>query len=113
MIANLKFLIFFHIVGRVWDAIHLYIAKNIDWMEEWIELCTEYYGTLTLEGVSKMIKTMHHNREEYPKLTQREIDLACSLKDKKESIFTLLIFFVVSHCIKIFLLFMSSYIFIY
>ena len=39
-----------------------------------------------------MIKTMHHHREEYPELTQREIDLASSLKDKKESIFTLLIF---------------------
>ena len=56
---------------------------------------------------------MHRHREEYPELTQREIDLACGLKDKKESIFTLLIFFVVSHCIKIFLSFMSSYIFIY
>ena len=56
---------------------------------------------------------MHHHREEYPNITQREIDLAYGLKDKKESIFTLLIFFVVSHCIKIFLLFMSSYIFIY
>ena len=61
-----------------------------------------------------MIKKMHHRREEYPELiTQREIDLACGLKDKKESIFTLVIFFVVSHCIKIFLSFMSSYIFIY
>ena len=48
MNANLEFLVvFFHIVGRVWDAIHLYIANNIDWMEEWIELCTKYYGTLT------------------------------------------------------------------
>ena len=46
-------------------------------------------------------------------LTQREIDLACGLKDKKSSIFTLLIFFIVSHCIKIFLSFTSSYIFIY
>ena len=39
-----------------------------------------------------MIKTMHHHREKYPELMQREIDLASSLKDKKESIFTLLIF---------------------
>ena len=73
--------------------IYLYIANNIDWMEEWIEQCMEYYGTLTWEGVSKMIKTMHRHREEYPKITQREIDLACGLKDKKASIFTLLIFF--------------------
>jgi len=114
MIANLKFLIvFFHIVGHMWDAIHLYIANNLDWMEQWIERCTEYYGTLTWEGVCKMIKTMHRNREEYHELTQREIDFACSLKNKKVSIFTLLIFFFVSHCIEIFLSFMSSYIFIY
>ena len=87
MIANLKFLIvFFHIIGHVWDAIHLYIAKNIDWMEEWIERCTQYYGTLSWEWVSKMIKTMHHHLEEYLELTQRKIDLACGLKDKKESI---------------------------
>ena len=31
-----------------------------------------------------MIKTVHRHREEYPKeITQREIDLACGLKDKK------------------------------
>ena len=61
-------------------------------MEQWIEQCTKYYGKLTWEGVSKMIKTMHLHREEYPELMQREIDLTCSLKDKKESIFTLVIF---------------------
>ena len=74
------------------NAIHLYIANNLDWMEQWIELCIEYYGTLTWERVSKMIKTMHRNREEYPELMQREIDLACGLKYEKTSIFTLLIF---------------------
>ena len=68
----------------MWDAIQLYIANNIDWMEEWIELCTEYYGSLTWEGVGKMMKTMHCNREEYPKLMQREINLACNLKDKRK-----------------------------
>ena len=48
---------------------------------------------MSWEGVSKLIKTMHRYREEYPgEHTQREIDLACGLKDKKESIFTLLIF---------------------
>ena len=44
---------------------------------------------------------------------QSEIDLACGLKDKKASIFTLLIFVIVSHYINVFLLFISSYIFIY
>ena len=55
-----------------------------------------------------MIKTMHRNWEEYPELMQREIDLACGLRDKKASILTLLVFFVVSHCIEIFLSYMSS-----
>ena len=84
-------------------------------MEEWIEWCIEFYGTLSWEGVSKFIKTMHRYREEYPgEDTQREIYLACGLKDKKEIIFTLLIFFVVSHYMfNVFLLFISSYIFIY
>ena len=57
---------------------------------------------------------MHRNREEYPgELAQREIDLACSLKDKKASIFTLLIFFIVSNYINVFLyLFILIYLFI-
>ena len=77
----------------MWDAIHLYIANNLYWMEEWIERRTKYYVTLSWEGVSKMIKIVHHHREQYPEeITQREIDLACGLKDKKESIFILLIF---------------------
>ena len=48
---------------------------------------------------------MHRHQEEYPsELTQREIDLACGLKDKNESIFyTLIIFVVVSHYINVFL----------
>ena len=81
------------------DVVQLCIANNLDWMEELIERCIEFYGTLSWEGVSKLIKIVHHHREEYPdELTQREIDLACGLKDKKASIFyTLIIFFVVSH----------------
>ena len=98
----------------MWDAVHLYIENNIDWMEEWIERWIELYVTLSWEGVSKLIKTVHRHREEYPsELTQKEIDLACGLKDKNASIFTLLIFFIVSHYINIFLSFISSYIFIY
>ena len=58
---------------------------------------------------------MHRHREEYPgELTHREIDLACGLQDKKASIFyTLIIFFIVSHYINVFLLFIYYYIFIY
>jgi hypothetical protein len=97
-------LLLFHIVGREWDALHLYIANNLDWMEYWIERCEEYYGRLSLEGVSKMIKTMHHYRHEFIDLTQREIDLSFGLEDKKASIFTH-IFIVISHYINIFGLF--------
>ena len=114
MIANLQLVIVISSYGCEWDAPHLYIENNLDWMEEWIERCTEFYGTLSWEGVSKLIKTVHHHREEYTgELTQREIDLACGLKDKKASIFTLFIFFIVSHYINVFLSFISSYIFIY
>jgi len=76
-------LLCFDIVGREWDALHLYIANNLDWMENWIEYCEEYFGRLSWEGVSKMIKTTHRHRHECPDLTQREIDLAFGLKDKK------------------------------
>ena len=84
-------------------------------MEEWIERCIEFFGTLSWKGVSKLIKIVQRCPEEYPgDLTQREIDLACGLKDKKESIFyTLIIFFIVSHYINVFILFISSFIFIY
>ena len=65
--------------------------------------------------MGKLIKTMHRHREEYPgELTQREIDLACGLKDKNKSIFyNLIIFFNVSHYINVFILFISSYLFVY
>ena len=63
-------------------------------MEASIERCIEFYGTLSWEEVSKLIKTMHRHREEYlGELTEREIDLACGLKDKKASIFYTLINF--------------------
>ena len=39
-----------------------------------------------------MIKTTHRYRHESPGLTQREIDLAFGLKDKKASIFTQVFF---------------------
>ena len=59
----------------MWDIVHLYIANNIYWMEEWIERCIEFYGTLSWEGVSKLIKTVHRHQEEYSsELTKREID---------------------------------------
>ena len=76
-------------------------------MEEWTERCIEFYGTLSWEGVSKLIKTVHRHQEEYlDELTQREIDLACGLKDKRASIFyTLIIFSIFSNYINVFLFF--------
>ena len=84
-------------------------------MGEWIEQCALFYGALSWEGLSRLIKIVHRYQEEYPcELIQREIDLACGLKDEMESIFyTLIIFFIVSHYINVFLLYISSYIFIY
>ena len=67
---------FFHIVVRVWDDLHLYIANNLDWMEHCIEDCEECFGRLSWEGVSEMIKTTHHRRHQFPDLTlQRKVDL--------------------------------------
>ena len=99
-------MLFFHIVGREWDALHLYIANNLDWMEYWIERYEEYYNRLSWEGVSKIIKT-HRYRHEFPDLNQMEIDLVFGLKDKKESIFTH-IFIVISHYINLFGLFICA-----
>jgi hypothetical protein len=67
-------LLCYHVVAREWDALHLYIANNLDWMENWIEYIEEYLGRLSWEGVSKMIKTTHHHQDQFPDLTSREVD---------------------------------------
>ena len=104
--------LFFHIVAQVWDALHLYIANNLDWMEHWIEYCEECFGRLSWEGVSEMIKTAHRQRHQFPDLTsQREVDLAYGLKDKKESKLFTHIFLVTSHFFNVFGLFNFSNIF--
>ena len=69
----------------MWDALHLYIANNLDWMEYWIEDCEECFNRLSWEGVSKMIKTTHRHRHQFPDVTsQREVDLAYGLKEKRK-----------------------------
>ena len=96
----------------MWDALHLYIANNLDWMEHWIKDCEEFFGRLSWEGVSNMIKTAHHIRQQFPELTsQREVDLAYGLKDKKASKLFTHIFLVTSHFFNVFGLFKFSNIF--
>ena len=96
----------------MWDALHLYIANNLDWMENWIEDCEECFGRLSWEGASEMIKTAHRHRHQSPNLTsQREIDLAYGLKDKNASKLFTRIFLVTSHFFKVFGLFKFSNIF--
>jgi hypothetical protein len=98
-------LLFYHILAREWDALHLYIANNLDWMEHWIEYCEEHFGRLSWEGVNKMIKTTHLHRDQFPDRTSREVDLAFGLKDKHESKLFTHIFLVISQFFNVFGLF--------
>ena len=96
----------------MWDALHLYISNNLDWMEHWIEDCEEFFGRLSWEGVSKMIKTTHRHRHQFLDLTsQREVDLAYGLKDKKASKLFTGIFLFTSHFFNVFVFFKFSNIF--
>ena len=57
-------------------------------MKEWIEQCIELYGTLSWERVTKLIKPVHRDQEEYPdEITKTKIDLACGLNDKRKVYF--------------------------
>ena len=51
-------LLFFHTVGREWEALHLYIAHNLDWMDAWIQICTQHYGRLSWEGCLRWLKEL-------------------------------------------------------
>ena len=51
-------------------------------MKVWIERCEQYGHGISLEGV--LVTLTHRNGD--TNLTQREIDLAYGLKDKKTSI---------------------------
>jgi hypothetical protein len=80
-------LFYFNTTGREWDAIHLYIANNIDWMKVWIERCIQSNnGRLSWFGVATLVKEVERKGD--TNLTQREIDLAYGLKDKQVNIFT-------------------------
>ena len=66
-------------IGREWDAIHLYITNNLDWMKVWIEQCKQSGHGISWEGVASLVKEAHRNGDR--NLTEREIDLAYGLKD--------------------------------
>ena len=71
-------------VGREWDAIHLYITNNLDWMKVWIERCEQSGHGISWEGVASLVKATHRNGDR--NLKETKIDLAYGLKDKMESI---------------------------
>ena len=73
-----------HVVDREWDAIHLYITNNIDWMKVWIKRCKLLGHGISWEGVASFVKATHCNGD--TNLTEREIDLAYGLKDNMASI---------------------------
>ena len=50
----------------------------------WIERCEQVGHGISWEGVSSLVKVTHRNGD--TNLTQRDIDLAYGLKDKKENI---------------------------
>ena len=71
-------------VGREWDAIHLYITNNIEWMKVWIERYEQLGHEISWEGMASLVKEAHRNGDR--NITEREIDLAYGLKDKMASI---------------------------
>jgi hypothetical protein len=73
-------------VGREWDALHIYIANNLDWMKVWIDRCIQREGRLSWEGVSTLVIEAHRNGD--TNLTQQEIDLAHGLKDKQQACYS-------------------------
>jgi hypothetical protein len=75
-------------------------------MENWKEYTEEYFGRLSWEGVTKMIKITHCHQYKFPDLTStREVDLAFGLKDKQTSKLFTHIFLVISQFLNVFGLF--------
>jgi hypothetical protein len=68
-------------------ALHLYIAKNLEWMNVWIERCKQHHGgILSLKRLFEFVKESRHNRD--ANVTERKIDLAYVLKDGHARKFT-------------------------
>ena len=81
--------IVFFIVGHEWDALHLYIANNLDWMTVSIEQSQENGRSLTWDGVASLVKEAHRNGD--PNVTQMVLDLIYGLRDTKVRIRLLII----------------------
>ena len=73
--------IVFLTVGREWDALHLYIANNLDWMTVWIEQSQENGHSLTWDGVASLVKEAHRNAE--LNVMPMVLDLLYGLRDRK------------------------------
>ena len=69
---------FFEIGGREWDAIHLYIVNNLDWMIVWIERCQKNGFSLTWEGVASLVAKAHRNGDS--NVTPMVVDLLKGLR---------------------------------
>ena len=55
---------FFDSVALEWDALHLYIAKNLDWMNVWIEICKQHNGgRLSWQRLSELVREARRNRD--------------------------------------------------
>ena len=74
---------FFNIAGQEWDAIHLYIANNIDWMIVWIERCQQNGCSLTWEGVASLVIEAHRNGEDDFNVMPMVIDLEYGLRGRE------------------------------
>ena len=75
---------FFYSGAQDYEALLLYISNNLEWMSELIEICKEHkYGRLSWKLLSELIRETYHSGD--GNVTDREIDLAYGLKDRKVS----------------------------
>lgn len=73
--------IVFFIVGREWDALHLYIVNNLDWMIVWIEESQENGRSLTWDGIASLVKESNCNGD--PNVMPIVLGLIYGLRDTK------------------------------
>ena len=75
---------FFYSGAQDYEALLLYIANNLEWMSEWIETCKSLNdGRLSWQPLFELIREVYRSGD--GNVTDREIDLAYGLKDRKVS----------------------------